>query len=302
MRRINLTIFLCLLSSISCLLAQTTYNNRPAFEGDLNPGTIITDDYSGYIGGPYTDAQMSAFFGETDYTTTREFDDNRTTGGIYCSGDTCQGSFQLSFATTSITENGQGVCGVGFDYIIDPFVPYSAYVTFGDGTMQDYILPAVAGFFGVTSEDLIVSIHVGFGGGAPTVGDTDISMDNLTIGQCLDDAGGVPAIPTLSQWGLYLFFLTFTTLGLVLIYQKQVVLVPVNREPGKSFQSAFKFLPFNLKSFKRIIPVSLVYVLLGCIVIQMGWQTLTLLDMTGLIVSSLIFTYLLHLFLLIRKG
>ena len=165
-----------------------SYTDRAAFEAALV--TMVTDDYgtppypAGY--GIYRDAPFSAYKGETDYHTTGFEDMNiRIANGTYCAG--CNGSFLLSFQTTSVTQGGTGVYGVGLDMLANSSsLPYYAFITYGDGTTDDIPLPVVAqpgtSFFGVTAPELIVSIHFGLSGGGSTEGGMFV-IDNLTIGR-----------------------------------------------------------------------------------------------------------------------
>jgi hypothetical protein len=165
------------------------YTNRTAFEEAL--GTTVTDDYGTppYPAGfaIYSDVVFSAFLGETDYHTTGHADHNmHLAADVYCAG--CNGSFELSFLTTSVTQSGTGVYGVGMDIVrsgTDGVGTYYALITYGDATTDDVALPAVGpgetAFFGVTAPELIESIHFGLsGGGATQAGYLEI--DNLTIG------------------------------------------------------------------------------------------------------------------------
>jgi hypothetical protein len=134
------------------------HTNRTAFEEAL--GTTVTDDYGTppYPAGfaIYSDVAFSAFLGETDYHTTGHTDHNmHLAADVYCAG--CNGSFELSFLTTSVTQSGTGVYGVGMDLVASGSGggTYYAFITYGDGTTDDVALPAVArgqpGFFGVTA-------------------------------------------------------------------------------------------------------------------------------------------------------
>jgi len=84
--------------------AATIYTDRTSFEPAL--GSYLTDGYSpadGYPGGfgLYGNAVMSAYFGETAYTTTGWLNHNIIQGGsTYCAG--CNGSFELGFTATSV--------------------------------------------------------------------------------------------------------------------------------------------------------------------------------------------------------
>jgi hypothetical protein len=94
----------------------TYYNDLVTFQGDIT--SSVTDDYSNpayvFI---QDNATMSGVLGETDYMTTGFMNLNIVSGGYYCAG--CNGSFQLSFQTTSVGTpvgvHGVGVYGVGID-------------------------------------------------------------------------------------------------------------------------------------------------------------------------------------------
>ena len=156
------------------------YTDRAVFEADL--ATMVTDDYGTppYPAGfaIYSDAAFSAFLGETDYHATGSANFNlHLPSDRYCGG--CNGSFELSFQTTSVTEGGTGVYGVGVDLFGNQ--GYYAFITYGDGTTDDIALPAGDSFFGVTAPELIESIHFGLSGGGSTQ-QGYVEIDNLTIG------------------------------------------------------------------------------------------------------------------------
>ena len=180
--------------------AATTMDTvRATFLGRLN--TSVTDDYSalGYKSGDLTNlasfdhqsnAHMSAVLGETEYTTTGFSNTNfiqspDTPDPNYCAG--CNGSFRLTFTSTSVG-TGNGVFGAGFDSEYTS-TSYVAYVTFGDGSTTEVSLNGLA-FFGITSDKLIRSIHVGLAGGLSTQSGAAV-IDNLTVGgACGDGALG----------------------------------------------------------------------------------------------------------------
>jgi hypothetical protein len=174
--------------------SPTFYTDRAAFEAAL--AATITDYYGtppypeDPDGGWYNDATFSAFFDQTDYQATGwpgQNMNNHGPGDWYCAG--CNGSFLLSFQTTSMTLGGTGVYGVGLDILKNTsLVPYYAFITYGDGPPDDIALPVVvwgnpSSFFGVIAPELIESIHFGLSGGGTT---TDVNgsfaIDNLTIG------------------------------------------------------------------------------------------------------------------------
>ncbi len=170
--------------------APTVYNSRSLFEAQLSNFIVDGYDDPGYSSGDVMDfptwdihsnAHMSAVLGETYYTSTGHDNwnmvlDYSSVNPIYCAG--CNGSILLDFTTTSVGD-ASGVFGVGFD--ITSGTDYHAFVTFGDGTQQDYALPTSPAFFGITEGVGIMSIHIGLAGGGATT-DGYGEFDNLTIG------------------------------------------------------------------------------------------------------------------------
>jgi MYXO-CTERM domain-containing protein len=158
------------------------YDDLMTFQTDVT--FTVTDDYSnpGYMF-INTDAAMSAVIGETDYMTTGFMNLNIVSGGAYCAG--CNGSFQLSFTTTSVGTN-EGVNGVGFDVTSNDMMnPYFAYIVFADGDTANVQLPFGGSFWGVFASERIVSIDVGLSGGGATMGGY-FTLDNLIVGDGFD--------------------------------------------------------------------------------------------------------------------
>jgi hypothetical protein len=185
------------------------FGDRPSFLATL--GASVTDDYSaaGYQSGDvsngtsvdiFTNAGMSAVLGETDYASTYFANDNYVQtvpsiapGPFYCAG--CDGSFRLGFTSTSVG-TGLGVYGVGLDLVLSGGT--TAFVTFGDGSSIDYGLPT-GGFWGLTDDRRISSIHFGLpGGGAVLDPATAIAIDNLTIGASIAPVPVPPALPLIA--------------------------------------------------------------------------------------------------------
>jgi len=167
----------------------TYYNNLPAFQQDIT--LTVTDDYSNpayvFI---QNNAAMNAVIGETDYFTTGFDNLNIVSGGVYCAG--CNGSFELSFQTTSLGDPA-GVNGVGMNIVFqDPGNPYFAYITFADGTTANIQLPNGGTFWGVAAPERIERIHFGLSMGGFTQAGS-FGIDNLIVGDgnigiCEDDA------------------------------------------------------------------------------------------------------------------
>jgi len=162
---------------------------------------------------------MSAVIGETDYQATFWQDRNSVsrsaTEAYYCAG--CNGSFRLLFGTTSVGTSA-GVYGAGFDFFnASATVPYYAFVTFGDASTANYALPFVntqpttTAFFGITSDLLISSIHLGLANGQSTHQGA-FGIDNLTIGT--QGAQGPQSVPDAAS-SLTLFVAGLTGLSFV---------------------------------------------------------------------------------------
>jgi hypothetical protein len=190
--------------------ATTIYSDRASFEASL--GASVIDDYSNP---GYTFLQsnevMSSVLGETVYASTgflpseiNIVDQNQF---YYCAG--CNGSFTLSFTTTSVG-TPDGVFGVGFEFINDlnagPLEDlYDAFVTFGDSSQLNIPLPLAAlsypftAFFGITSDLSIKSIALGLPNGQAT-NRGYFGIDNLTIGRPVP--GPLPLLGVGAAFGL----------------------------------------------------------------------------------------------------
>lgn len=178
--------------------AFTIFSDRSLFESQLD--TFIVDDYSdqGYSAGDLLDfptfdrhsnANMSSILGEAQYTSTGFPDNNFILGQnlgdpYYCAG--CNGSFLLDFTSTSVGTS-DGVFGVGFDIegVEEGVLGTVAFVTFGDGSTDNFFLPEfVDAFWGITSDLQISSIAFGLENGDTNTDNSvqRMALDNLTIG------------------------------------------------------------------------------------------------------------------------
>ncbi|MBK6769854.1 MAG: DUF11 domain-containing protein [Ardenticatenales bacterium] len=190
---VALVLIVCARQEPTSAATRTTFNNRATFQGTLS--TIITDDYGVASGYPavftiFNNVNMSAVFNQTDYFTTGFANHNIIQPNNYCAG--CNGSYRLIFTSTSVTQGGVGVFGVGLDILGNSSsLPYVAFVTYGDNTTEDFPLPINASFFGITSPQMITSIHMGLAGGNSTQSGS-FFIDNLTIGNA---SGAQPTTP-----------------------------------------------------------------------------------------------------------
>jgi len=127
---------------------------------------------------------MSAVLGETDYKSTGFNNLNLVQeDDSYCSG--CNGSFELSFQTTTIG-TAEGIRGVGL--LIKghaPNVPFFAFITFADGATENVALPVAGNYWGVAAPERIQKIHFGLTMGGTTTSGSFV-IDDLTIGDVCD--------------------------------------------------------------------------------------------------------------------
>ena len=173
-------------------MAGVIYSDSAAFNATL--GTTIVDDYeSSAYAFLQNDATMTNVLGETAYKATGHVNKNYVWlsqgNHLFCAG--CNGSFLLNFASTSVS-GANGVYGIGFDYRNSGNPLYNAFVTYGDGSTENFQLASVWNpnlkFWGITSDLEINSIHFGLAnGGIAKQG--SFSIDNLTIG---NKASSVP--------------------------------------------------------------------------------------------------------------
>jgi hypothetical protein len=194
--------------SASTVYASVISTNRADFSAGLS--AYVVDDYENpnyrhgdRIDAPtldaFSDSAMTHVVGETSYKTTGFANLNLmvgTTDHHYCAG--CNGSFLLDFSSTSLTQ-GTGVSAVGFDFFKSS--AYFATVSYGNGTVDNFRLSVGDGFWGITSDQAIKSIHFGLLDGKSTTSGY-LEIDNLTI-------ASVPEPGSLALLGLGL-------LGLVL--------------------------------------------------------------------------------------
>ncbi len=171
----------------------TYYADLATFQGDIT--TSVTDDYSnaGYMF-IQNNAVMSGVVGETDYMSTGFNDLNIVSNEQYCAG--CNGSFELSFLTTSVG-TAAGVVGVGMNIPgHSQATPYFAFITFADGTTEDIQMPAQGSFWGVAAPERIERIHFGLSMGATTTSGS-FSIDDLIVGDgIIPDSDCCTASPT----------------------------------------------------------------------------------------------------------
>lgn len=179
------------------------WNERALFEGQL--GQKYTEDFenpayhsNGDISSSsnfqvFSDARMNEISPEIGFRPSNWANRNliiSRDGGdhSYCAG--CNGSFELDFTSTSLTQNG-GVFGVGLNVMPSSNTNYFATVLFADNTVLDFALSTIwDDFWGIISDIAIAKIHFGLQGGQPASTGA-FEIDNVTFGS--KAAADVPA-------------------------------------------------------------------------------------------------------------
>jgi hypothetical protein len=185
--------------------ATLTFTDRASFEANLVQ--LQTETYS-YANDVYSDAAIDALLGAgvPIHRNSTMGDFNQIFQGQFNASNT---TYNLDFTNATFATSG-GVSGAGFDYG-QFFQEVNAFVTFGDGSTQEFALASTGGttlfapaFFGVVSDRQIAQIHiskpVNVGGGTGGIN----VMDNLTWGSAEDSQvpAAVPEPATLTLLGL----------------------------------------------------------------------------------------------------
>lgn len=155
------------------------YTDEATFLADTSGH--IHETFDGLPAGTYTDEEMSAFYNETDYSTTQFPDSNSVSGGTYGGNH----SRRMSFTDTSITEDG-GIGAAGFRYYCYD-ERYVAFATFADGSTEQYPIERAdigsEAFLGIVSSSPLVSVHFGDINGAPIHTNGVIRFDEVILAQ-----------------------------------------------------------------------------------------------------------------------
>lgn len=187
----------------SAFAAAIAYSDRTSFESTIT--NKVVDDFDspsyGFINSNATMKALSA--GSIGYESTGFDNWNLVIGGTLCWG--CNGSGQMLLDSTTIG-TANGVFGFGLDILANGGNPtYDAFVTFGNGSTQDFALPNGGSFFGLTSTDLIKLVQFGPANGGSSANGY-FQMDNVTIGNAADGANrnstNVPEPASLALFGL----------------------------------------------------------------------------------------------------
>ncbi len=99
-------------------------------------------------------------------------------------------------------------------------------------------------------------------------------------------------IPTMSEWGIFLFALIMLNLGLVTLYNSEYKMAI--SKGGVVTAPQFQ-IPFELNSYKRALKHALGFSVIGFAIIYIGWGEITGMDVFGMAASVAIIAYVIHL-------
>lgn len=168
------------LGSSPAFSAVVTYANRTSFEAAILNDQTDTFNSSSYQVTNSAATMKSLSVASIGYESTGwEVPNwNIVVGGQLCWG--CNGSGRILLDDTTIGTSS-GVFGFGVDIQFNR--DYDAFVTFGDNSTQNFDLGSGAGFFALSSDLLIKTVHFGLtNGGTTTDSDSSVVLDNVTIG------------------------------------------------------------------------------------------------------------------------
>lgn len=136
-----------------------------------------------------------------------------------------------------------------------------------------------------------------------TVGGDDGTVfagSTITFGRFDCTPGGPLGVPTMSEWGLFLFFLVTMNLGLVFMYkmeaQKDLVLAG-----GNASVSFTNNLPFEMNAFQAAMKHALGLAVVGFAFILVVWGTIVPMDLIGMAIAIPMVAYTLQMVKLLKK-
>lgn len=109
----------------------------------------------------------------------------------------------------------------------------------------------------------------------------------------------IAAIPTLSEWGIFLFALLILMLGLVTIFNIQLATATA-QSSSVAVNHQFHF-PFDLVIFKKMMRHAIGLGIVGLVIILIGWGEITGLDLMMLLLSVPLIGYILQLIMSFKK-
>lgn len=124
-----------------------------------------------------------------------------------------------------------------------------------------------------------------------------LAWDNIEI---LGISSGAP-VPTMSQWGMFLFALIMITFGVVFVFNSQQRLA-LNGANGVSGSFNTQQLPFDKTAFQSALTTAMALAVPGFALIYFGWGEIVAADFIGMAMAVPIVAYLIHVVKLFGKN
>ncbi|MCB0598123.1 MAG: hypothetical protein H6557_12225 [Lewinellaceae bacterium] len=123
-------------------------------------------------------------------------------------------------------------------------------------------------------------------------------ITSLVIPPQVAVGSSVNGIPTMTEWGIFLFILLICILGLVTIYN---VRFSMQASAGLTIPGPHFRMPFDKGLLRKVLPHALWLSVVGVIVILWGWGEIVANDIIGMGLSIPLVAYILHLIFLLDK-
>lgn len=124
-----------------------------------------------------------------------------------------------------------------------------------------------------------------------------VAFDNIAISGVV---AGAP-IPTMGQWGMFLFTLIMVTFGLVFVYNAQHRLA-VSGMGGVSNSFNTRQLPFEKTTFQSALKIAMALAIPGFVLIFAVWGEIVSADFLGMALAIPVVAYLIHVVKLFGKN
>ncbi|MCB0518358.1 MAG: hypothetical protein H6577_14960 [Lewinellaceae bacterium] len=279
-------------------------------DGDLPfGGSNTTGDYArGNTAGGVTTGGLYALNGQAMWIQPAGSDFNPGTATLKAVNNSGAAIANLSLSYDLIYRNDQGrASSFNFSYSLDNMtytsVPSLNFTSpEAADAMGNVVVPKTTTLNGV---NLANGANIYFrwtGADVSGAGSRDeFGIDNITF--C--DASVAPpppnaAVPTMSEWGMFLFALIMLTLGVVFVFNAQHKLA-LSGANNVAASVNTRQLPFEKATFAQALMFALVLSIPGFVFIQLVWGEILAADFFGMALTVPVVAYLIHLLMLFGK-
>lgn len=203
-----------------------------------------------------------------------------------------------------LTFNINSMQGEDIDYAIwGPFADVNDAVaqcdTYGTPVACSYSSTSmeIANLPGVVSGQVYALLITNF---SNQPNDIELIESGTATTDCSIVPTGPALIPTMSEWGLFLFALLILTLGLVSIANMNTKLALTNSSINNQVNMPFH-IPFDKAGFNKSLPFACALAVLGFGVIYIFWGEIIATDLIGMAIAIPMVTYIIYLINSLKK-